>query len=118
MKGAGSPSLEVDAEGKNSPDILTVRDRIDIEGPENVRVVYERLRVRLESGVEDNGIRMLFVGVRRSLGRIAADIGLMAEVARRLRSLDGWEGRARLPGRLGMLAREIEEKARLYGRRS
>ena len=61
---------------------------------------------------------MLFVGVRRSLGRIAADVGLMVEVARRLRSLDRWEGRARLPGRLGALAREIEEKARLCGRRS
>jgi hypothetical protein len=39
------PSLEVDAEGESSPDVLTVRDRIDVEGPENVRVVYERLRV-------------------------------------------------------------------------
>jgi len=80
--------------------MLTVRDRIDIEGPENVRVVYERLRVRLESSVEDSGTRMLFVGVRRSLGGIAADVGLMVDVARRLRSLDRWEGRARLPGRL------------------
>jgi len=93
-----------------SPDVLTIRDCIDVEMPESMWVVYERLRVCLESGVEDGGTRMLFAGVRRSLGRIAADIGLMAEVARRLRSLDGWEGRARLPGRLGMLAREIEEE--------
>ena len=47
---------------------------------------------------------------RRGLNRIAGDAGLMVEVTRRLRSLDRWEGRARLPGRLGMLAREIEEK--------
>ena len=108
----------MDAEGQNSPDALTVRDCTDVEGPENRRVVYERLRVWLESGAEDDGTGMLFVGVRRSLNRIAADVGLMVEVARRLRSLDGWEGRVRLSGRLGMLAREIEEKARLYGRRS
>jgi len=77
-----------------------------------------RLRAWLESGVEDDGTEMLFAGVRRSLGGIAADVGLMVDVARRLRSLDGWEGRARLPGRLRTLAREIEEKARIYGRRS
>ena len=61
---------------------------------------------------------MLFVGVRRSLNRIAKDVGLLVDVARRLRSLDRWEGRARLPGRLGALAREIEEKARLYDGKS
>jgi hypothetical protein len=64
--------------------IFTDRDRV-------------RLRAWLESRVEDAGTRMLFAGVRRSLGRIAADVGLMVDVARGLRSLDGWEGRARLP---------------------
>jgi len=65
----------------------------------------------LEFGVENGGTRMLFVAVRRSLGRIAVDMGLMVEVARRLRSLDRWEGRARLSGRLETLAREIDENA-------
>jgi len=48
--------------------------------------------------VEEDGTRMLFVAVRRNLGRIAVD--------------------ARLPGRLGALAREIEEQARILSRRS
>jgi hypothetical protein len=80
--------------------IFTDRDRV-------------RLRSWLKSGVEDDGTRMLFVGVRKSLSRIAGDVRLMAEVARRLQALDRWEGRTRLPGRLGALAREIEEKARI-----
>jgi hypothetical protein len=44
MKGTGSPSLEVDAEGKSSLVVLTIRDCIDVEGHENIWVVYERLR--------------------------------------------------------------------------
>jgi len=39
-------------------------------------------------------------------------------VARRLRAEGRWMGRARLPGRLGEIAREIEGKARIHGRRS
>ena len=31
MKEAGSPSLEVDLEGE-TPDVLTIRDCIDVEG--------------------------------------------------------------------------------------
>ena len=46
------------------------------------------------SEIQDMGIRMRFLGVRRSLGRIAADVRLMVDVARRLRSLDRWEGEA------------------------
>jgi hypothetical protein len=78
----------------------------------------ERLRAWLESGVEDDGTRMLFVAVRRNLNRITADVGLLARVARRLQAEGRWYGRARLPGRLGVLAREIEEKTCLHGRRS
>ena len=48
---------------------------------------------------------MLFVAVRRSLSRILQDIGLLARVAMGQRA----EGRARLPGRLEVLVREIEE---------
>jgi len=72
----------------------------------------ERIRAWLESGVEDDGTRMLFVAVRRSLNRIANDAGLLARVARRLQAEGRWMGRARLPGRLGELAREIEGYAR------
>ena len=72
----------------------------------------------LESGAEDDGTRMLFVGVRRNLSRIAGDVGLLARVARRLQAEGRWMGRTRLPGRLGALAREIEEQARLHGRKS
>jgi hypothetical protein len=44
----------------------------------------ERLRAWLESGEEDDGTRMLFVGVRRNLNRIAGDAGLLSDVSRRL----------------------------------
>jgi len=60
----------------------------------------------------------VFKDTHTRLNRIAGDVGLMAEVARRLRSLDRWEGRARLPGRLRELARQIEEKARAVRGRS
>ena len=33
---------------ENPPDVLTVRDRIDVEGPEYKRVVYKRLRALVE----------------------------------------------------------------------
>jgi hypothetical protein len=33
----------------NPPDVLTVKDRIDVEGPEYLRVVYKRLRAMVES---------------------------------------------------------------------
>ena len=78
----------------------------------------ERLRAWLESGVENDGTRMLFVAVRRNLNRISGDVGLLVRVARRLQAEGRWEGRARLPGRLGEVAREIEEQVRLHDRRS
>ena len=78
----------------------------------------ERLGAWLESGVEDDGTRMLFVSVRRNLNRITGDVGLLAAVARRLQEEGRWMGRTRLPGRLGVLAGEIEGKTRLHGRRS
>jgi len=34
---------------ENPPDVLTVKDRIDVEGPEYLRVVYKRLRAMVES---------------------------------------------------------------------
>ena len=40
-----------------------------------------------------------------------------ARVARRLQAEGRWAWRARLPGRLGALAREIEEQTRLHGER-
>ena len=61
----------------------------------------ERLRAWLESGGEDNGTRMLFVGVRRSMDRIANDVELLVAVARRLGAEGRRMGRARLPGGLG-----------------
>jgi hypothetical protein len=33
----------------NSPDVLSVKDRIDVEGPEHLRVIYKRLRAMSES---------------------------------------------------------------------
>ncbi|MHA1632391.1 MAG: transposase [Candidatus Freyarchaeota archaeon] len=33
----------------NQPDVLTVKDRIDVEGPEHKRVIYGRLRAKVES---------------------------------------------------------------------
>ena len=50
-------------------------------------------RAWLESGVEDDGTKMLFVAVRRSLSRIAVDAGLLAEVARRLQAEEAAGGR-------------------------
>jgi len=34
---------------ENPPDVLTVKDRIDVEGPEHLRVVYKMLRAKSES---------------------------------------------------------------------
>jgi len=34
---------------ENPPDVLTVKDRIDVEGPEHLRVVYKELRAMVES---------------------------------------------------------------------
>ena len=34
---------------KNPSDVLTVKGRIDVEGPEHLRVVYKRLRAMVES---------------------------------------------------------------------
>lgn len=34
---------------KNPSDVLTVKDRIDVEGPEHLRVVYKGLRAKVES---------------------------------------------------------------------
>ena len=35
--------------GRNNPaDVLSVRDRIDVEGPEHKRVIYKRLRALVE----------------------------------------------------------------------
>jgi len=72
----------------------------------------ERLRAWLESGEEDDGTRVLFVSVRRNLNRISGDVDLLARVARGLQAEGRWQGRARLPGRLGALAREIEGYSR------
>jgi len=37
-------------EGRENPaDVLTVKDRIDVEGPEHLRVIYKRLRAKSES---------------------------------------------------------------------
>jgi hypothetical protein len=37
-------------EGRENPTgVLTVKDRIDVEGPEYLRVVYKRLRAMVES---------------------------------------------------------------------
>jgi transposase len=34
---------------ENPPDVLTVKDRIDVEGPEHLRAVYKRMRAMVES---------------------------------------------------------------------
>jgi hypothetical protein len=49
-----------------------------------------RLRAWLESGVEDDGTRMIFVSVRRSLNRITGDVGLLVAVARRRARASTW----------------------------
>ena len=76
----------------------------------------ERLRAWLESGVEDDGTRMLFVSVRRNLNRITGDVGLLVAVARRLQREDRWMGRTRLPRDLARVVRGLEEGVRLRGK--
>ncbi len=76
----------------------------------------EWLRAWLESGEEDDGTRMIFVGVRRNLNRITGDVGLLAAVARRLQREGRWMGRARLPRVLGRAVRSLEEGVRLRGK--
>ena len=68
----------------------------------------EWLGAWLESGVEDDGVRMLFVSVRRNIVRITDDVGLLAAVARRLQEEGRWMGRARLPGELGRIAKRFK----------
>ena len=75
----------------------------------------ERLRAWLESGVEDDGTRMVFVSVRRNLNRITGDVGLLAAVARRLQAEGRWMGRARLPRELAKAVRRLKGEARLRG---
>ena len=72
----------------------------------------ERLRAWLESGVEDDGTRMIFVAMRRSLRRIVVDVDLMVLVLRRLRAEGRLMGRARLPGDLGRTVRGLESGLR------
>ncbi len=69
----------------------------------------ERLGAWLVSGVEDDGTRMIFVSVRRSMDRIVCDVELLAAVARRLREEGWWMGRARLPGEMGRIAKRFKE---------
>ena len=76
----------------------------------------ERLKAWLESGVEDDGTRMIFVLVRRNLNRIKGDVGLLGAVARRLQREGRWMGRARLPRDLARAVRSLEEGVRLRGR--
>ena len=77
----------------------------------------ERLRAWLESGVEDDGTRMVFVSVRRNLNRITGDVGLLAAVARRLQAEGRWMGRARLPRDMAKVARRLEgERRHVRGR--
>jgi len=78
----------------------------------------DRLRARLESGVEDDGTGMLFVAVRRNLDRIANDAGLLTRVARRLQAEGRWMGRARLPRDLERAAMRLEEEIRLRKERT
>ena len=77
----------------------------------------ERLRAWLESGVEDDGTRMVFVSVRRNLNRITGDVGLLAAVARRLQAEGRWMGRARLPRELAKAVRRLEGERRRAGGR-
>ena len=63
----------------------------------------ERLKLRcwLESGVEDDGTRKLFVAVRRNLDRLANDVELLVLVCRGLREEGRLAGRGRLPRGFG-----------------
>ena len=56
-----------------------------------------RLRLWLESGVEDRETRRLFVAVRRGFVRLASDVELLVAVSRRLREEGRMVGRGRLP---------------------
>jgi hypothetical protein len=69
----------------------------------------ERLRAWLESRVEDDGTRMIYVGVRRNLVRITDDVRLLSAVSRRLREEDRWQGRVRLPASLARVARRLDD---------
>ena len=55
----------------------------------------------LESGVEDDGTRKVFVAVRRNLDRLANDVELLVLVCRRLRGAGRLAGRGRLPRGFG-----------------
>ena len=66
----------------NPPDVLTVKDRIDVEGPEWMRVVYKRLRAVVEGF---NGRAKSRLGYERltwqGLGNAGIHVGLVLMVA-------------------------------------
>ena len=51
---------------------------------------------------------MLFVSVRRGLGRFTGDVELLVAVARKFQEEGRWQGRARLPGDLGRVVKRLE----------
>jgi len=67
---------------ENPPDVLTVKDRIDVEGPEWLRVIYKRLRAASESF---NGRAKSGLGYQRltwqGLENVGIHVGLVLMVA-------------------------------------
>ena len=57
----------------------------------------KRLEAWIESGIEDDTTRMIFVSMRRDFQGLLADIELMGKVMRKLRTEGRWAGRSLMP---------------------
>jgi len=66
----------------NPPDVLTVRDRIDVEGPEWKRVIYKRLRAVVEGFNGRAKSRLAYERLTwQGLGNASIHVGLVLMVA-------------------------------------
>jgi hypothetical protein len=66
----------------NPPDVLTVKDRIDVEGPEWKRVIYKRLRAVVEGFNGRAKSRLAYDRLSwQGLGNASIHVGLVLMVA-------------------------------------
>jgi len=66
----------------NPPDVLTVKDRIDVEGPEHKRVAYKRLRALVEGFIGRVKSRLGYERLTwQGLGNASTHVSLVLMVA-------------------------------------
>jgi len=67
---------------ENPPEVLTVKDRIDVEGPEHKRVVYKRLRAMVEGFIGRARCRLAYGRLTwQGLGNASIHVSIVLMVA-------------------------------------